>query len=95
MLAFSIKFMIPLLAPILMRINPNGPLRTLWKSAADVIRACFEIDAPKGKALYLNGSEEHGTSREATDTANRKALWDYSIPAASIRQGDTVLANWR
>ncbi|CAM1506791.1 Fc.00g064320.m01.CDS01 [Cosmosporella sp. VM-42] len=93
MLGVSIKI-IPLMAPVLMKFNPNGSLRTLSKSAGDVIRACFEIDAPKGKSLYLNGSEEYQTSREATDAANRKAVWDYSVQAADIKQGDTILRNW-
>lgn len=89
-----IKMVIPLLAPIMVWFNPNGVLRTTWKSAGDVIRACFEIDAPKGKALYLNGSEEYATSKEAADVEKRKELWEYGVKAAAIKPGDTVLKNW-
>lgn len=91
----TVKILIPLLAFIMGWFNPNGPLRTLSKSAGDIVRACFEIEAPKGVLLYLNGTDEYETSKEAQNAENRRTLWDYSLQAADIKEGDTVLKNWR
>lgn len=90
----AVKLVVPLAASIMVRFQPNGNIRPLWKSAGDVIQACFDRDVPKGKALYLNGTDELETSKEAQDVANRRSLWDYSLKAAEIKPGDTVLVNW-
>ncbi|KFA60651.1 hypothetical protein S40285_07348 [Stachybotrys chlorohalonatus IBT 40285] len=92
---FMMKYVIPVVAPVLVWMKPNGELRTTAKSASDIIRACFDIDPPKGKPLYLNGSEEWTAAKETRDQAKMKALWDYGISAAAITEGDTNLANWR
>ncbi|KAH7022868.1 hypothetical protein EDB80DRAFT_769768 [Ilyonectria destructans] len=95
MMHFNIKWMLPIMAYLAVKFNPNGAMRPLWKSAGDVLRLCFEVDAPKGKTLYLNGTDELKTSKEARDATKRKSLWDYGLIAAGIKQGDTVLTNWK
>ncbi|KAH7171081.1 hypothetical protein EDB81DRAFT_189381 [Dactylonectria macrodidyma] len=92
---FQIKRILPLAAYLAVKFSPNGSMRPLWKSAGDAVQLCFYADAPKGKALYRNGSEEHGTSKEARDVTKRKYLWEYGLTAASIKQSDTALKNWQ
>ncbi|PHH86959.1 hypothetical protein CDD83_9489 [Cordyceps sp. RAO-2017] len=91
----TMKVVLPLLAAILVRFYPNGAIRPLWKSASDVVGACFEVETPKGKFLYLNGSEEWETAKDAQDEDKRRALWQYGLEAAGIKAGDTVLADWQ
>jgi hypothetical protein len=91
---FQIKRLLPIVAYVAVKFSPNGAMRPLWKSAGDAVRLCFELDAPKGTLLYMNGSEEAGTSKEARDAEKRKELWSYGLEAASIKQGDSVLKNW-
>ncbi|KAF7550255.1 hypothetical protein G7046_g8073 [Stylonectria norvegica] len=88
------KVFFPLVTPVTTRLNPNGSLRTVYKSAADIVRACFEIEAPLG-AMYLNGSDVHWTSDEVGDDEKREELWKYSVAAAGLKPGDTVLRDWQ
>lgn len=91
----QIKLLLPLFASLMVRSQPNGTIRPLWKSAGDVVEACFDREIPKGKALYLNGTDVLETGKEAQDTANRQQLWEYGLRAAEIKPGDTVLKNWQ
>lgn len=91
---FQIKRLLPVIAYVAVKFNPNGTMRPLWKSAGDAVRLCFELDAPKGKLLYMNGTEEAKTSKEAMDAEKRKELWSYGLEAAGIKEGDTILKNW-
>ncbi|KAI5466358.1 hypothetical protein BGZ63DRAFT_348146 [Mariannaea sp. PMI_226] len=93
-LQFQVKYIVPVAAWLAVKFNPNGALRPMWKSAADVLRLCFEVEAPRGKLLYLNGTEEAGTSKEAQDADKRKEVWRYGLAAAGIKQEDTILKNW-
>jgi hypothetical protein len=91
----GIKIMLPVIAEISIRLNPNGMLRPSRKSAADIIRACFEIEAHKGEALHLNGTAGFQIAKDARDEVKRRELWEYSLGAAKIEQGDTVLVDWK
>ncbi|KAM4059743.1 short chain dehydrogenase [Hirsutella rhossiliensis] len=93
----TMKVTVPLLAAVLVRLSPNAAVRPMWKSAADVVRACFEIKAPPSGAgaLYLNGTEELETARDARDADKRRALWRYGLEAAGIGAEDTALADWQ
>lgn len=84
----------PVLSEISVRFSPNGMLRPSWKSAADVIRACFEIEVRKGEALHLDGTASIQIAKDAKDEATRKELWEYGLGAANIDEGDTLLVNW-
>jgi len=90
-----VKLIIPILCEISVRMSPNGVLRTLRKSAADVVGACFASEARRGELLYLNGTDEAQAAKDACDDRKRKELWDYSVTAAKIEEGDTTLENWR
>lgn len=89
------KGLVPVLSEISVRISPNGMIRPPRKSAADVVRACFEIDAHPGSALHLNGTDGIEIAKDAKDEAKRRELWEYGVQAAKIEEGDTVLANWK
>ncbi|KAF3491694.1 uncharacterized protein GIQ15_01211 [Arthroderma uncinatum] len=60
---------------------PNGPFRTAWKSAGDVLHAAFDTKSlghhPSG--VYLNGSEVSDVSLEARDRRKARQLWRKSV----------------
>ncbi|UKZ79586.1 hypothetical protein TrVFT333_007344 [Trichoderma virens FT-333] len=90
------KLVLPTVANVSVWMSPNGMLRTARKSAADVIRACFELEAHRGEALHLDGSATGlEIAKEAKDEAKRKEVWEYGLKAAHIEEGDTVLVDWK
>ncbi|PTB67052.1 NAD(P)-binding protein [Trichoderma citrinoviride] len=89
------KVVVPIIAAISVRINGNGMFRPAWKSAADVVRACFEIDPHRGELLHLDGTVDLEIAKEARDEAKRKEVWEYGLKAARIEEGDTALADWK
>ncbi|GJN83768.1 short-chain protein [Purpureocillium lilacinum] len=91
----TMGFIVPLAAPLMVRLSPNGLIRPTWKSAADVIRACFEVEPPKGKLLYLNGTDELETAKDARDKGKRQPVWRYGLEVAGIKSGDSALADWQ
>ncbi|KAG8162428.1 hypothetical protein KVR01_008193 [Diaporthe batatas] len=68
---------IPLLAPLLTWYHPNGPIRTITKSSADVIRAAFDAN-PDLRGKYLNGSELEDVVAEAADSKKRAMVPDQA-----------------
>ncbi|KAF9769418.1 hypothetical protein IL306_013177 [Fusarium sp. DS 682] len=96
--SFVMSHLLKILAPVISlqaRFKPNGVFRPLWKSAEDAVQLAFETKAQTGKLLYLNGTDEFETGKEARDDAKRKALWSYGLEAAGIEQGDTFLNRWQ
>ncbi|KAF3076397.1 Short-chain dehydrogenase TIC 32 [Trichoderma lentiforme] len=90
------KLVLPIVTEISVRVKPNGVIRAPWKSAADAIRACFEIEAHRGEVLHLDGtSTDLLVAKEAKDEAKRKEVWEYGLKAAHIEEGDTVLVDWK
>ncbi|KAI1875209.1 hypothetical protein JX265_004267 [Neoarthrinium moseri] len=91
------KLVMPLLNPIASALQPNGMLRTTKKSAGDVIRACFDSetlgDRPNG--VYLDGSQAGDVGAEAKDREKCERLWRASLVWAGVKEGDTVLGDWR
>lgn len=78
-------------------MSPNGMLRTVSKSATDVLGAAFDTmrlgERPKG--VYLNGSEIGDTSAEAKDAAKQRELWEASVRYTALGPGDTILSHWQ
>ncbi|KAL7935318.1 NAD(P)-binding protein [Trichoderma chlorosporum] len=90
------KLVVPVIAEVSVRMKPNGVIRPPWKSAADAISACFELEAHHGEALHLDGSATGlKVAKEVKDEAKRKELWEYGLKAAHIEEGDTALADWK
>ncbi|KAI6091730.1 NAD(P)-binding protein [Hypoxylon rubiginosum] len=93
-----VNVLLRIFAPIATWLNPDGDLRTTWKSAADTIHASFDTDGGLGEhpnGLYLNGSVIAEVGPEAKDETKCRRLWSDSLGYASIKEGDTVLADWR
>jgi hypothetical protein len=97
MTSSMIKYGLVVLAPISEYFQPNGSYRTTSKSAADVLRACFDTETlgEHPQALYLNGTEEKETSAESRDPAKRKMLWTDSVRYVDLKEGETVLSGWK
>lgn len=91
------KVALPIVAPIAQRFQANPPVRTPSKSAGDALRACFDTETlgQRPRALYLDGTAERMTSAEARDEAKRAMLWKDSAEYVQLREGDTVLRDWR
>ncbi|KAH8883195.1 NAD(P)-binding protein [Thozetella sp. PMI_491] len=86
----------PVFGAAMVRVDPNGLLRTTTKSAADVLRAAFNTDeiGTHPRALYLNGNEKKECGAEARDEKKREMLWQDSVRFAQLQEGETVLKNW-
>lgn len=84
---------IPLLAPLLTWYHPNGTIRTITKSSADVIRAAFDAN-PDLRGKYLNGSELEDVVAEAADSKKRAMIWRESLKFTQLTEQDTSLLNW-
>ncbi|KAK0616092.1 hypothetical protein B0T17DRAFT_496732 [Bombardia bombarda] len=92
------QIIFPALAGLRTWLAPNGPLRTTYKSAGDVLAAAFESSPVLGerpKGLYLNGSELGDTSLESKSVEKREMLWKDSVRYAQLGEGETVLVNWQ
>ena len=89
-----INGLIPALAIPMAWFSENPMYRHPAKSARDAVRACFDIDAPQGEFLYMDGSQKAETSEVVKDAAKRKALWEYGRQAAGFEEGDLMLRDW-
>ncbi|KAI0429124.1 hypothetical protein F5Y09DRAFT_268594 [Xylaria sp. FL1042] len=76
---------------------PNGHYRTTAQSAHDVVTAAFDTEklGEKPDGIYMNGSEIADVGPEAKDEKKCERVWRDSIGFAKVKEGDTVLANWR
>ncbi|RYO92134.1 hypothetical protein DL766_001861 [Monosporascus sp. MC13-8B] len=84
---------LPLLAPLLTWLQPNGDVRTIGKSSADVLTAAFETGSEvRGK--YFNGSEPQEVVPEAANIKKRAMVWRDSVKYAQLTEQDTTLVNW-
>ena len=84
---------IPFIAPFLTWLEPNGHVRTISKSSADVLQVAFEA-GPKLRGKYLNGSEVQETVPEAADTEKREMVWRDSAKYSQLTVQDTALVYW-
>ncbi|KAI1458910.1 putative short-chain dehydrogenase [Annulohypoxylon moriforme] len=85
---------VPLLAPLLTWLDPNGGVRTVSKSSNDVVTAAFETSY-RLRGKYLNGSELQEIVPEALDVKKRAMVWRDSVKYTNLTVRDTVLANWK
>lgn len=76
---------------------PNLPIRSPQRSADDLLFATFDEDmlGVHPKAVTLNGRVEKITSAESRDEAKAKRLWKESLVLSGLKQGDTILVNWK
>jgi hypothetical protein len=85
------------LAPPLLYFWPNHFIRTATKTGDDLIRVCFDTEAfgEYPKTLYIDGSELGKVTAEPQDEKKQKDLWQGSLKYAQIKDGDTILADWK
>ncbi|KAK8066626.1 Protochlorophyllide reductase A- chloroplastic [Apiospora hydei] len=85
---------VPILALFLTWLDRNGHVRTIRKSAGDVLAAAFEAgDEVRGK--LLNGSEVADVVPEAADVQKRLMVWRDSVKYAELEEQDTILTQWK
>jgi hypothetical protein len=90
--------MAPFLASLINFFQPNGILRTTKKSAADIVHASFDTEAPfseKPNGLYMNGSALGKVGAEAKDEWKCARLWRDSLEWAGEKESETALAHWK
>ncbi|KAI1762278.1 putative short-chain dehydrogenase [Hypoxylon sp. FL1150] len=83
--------------PLIQYWNPNGPVRPTSRSAGDVLEAAFAVgeggNPPKDK--YVDGRTPLETSEESHDAAKRDVVWKETVRLAGLKDGETILTNWR
>ncbi|TVY78299.1 Short-chain dehydrogenase TIC 32-like chloroplastic protein [Lachnellula suecica] len=90
--------MFRIILPIIALLMPNGPIRTTQTSASHILKAAFDSDQTLGqfpKELYFDGLELVETSDEAKDAQKRVFVWRQSKHYAGLKEGETVLVNWK
>ncbi|MCJ1249378.1 hypothetical protein MMC30_006601 [Trapelia coarctata] len=83
------------LTPCMQFVSPHGTLRTVERSAGDILHACFESEDPVlgkyPKAMYLDGRRLKVSSRESRDVGKQTLLWEGSLELAGLEEGETAL----
>ncbi|KAI1430608.1 putative short-chain dehydrogenase [Xylaria sp. CBS 124048] len=79
------------LGPFLTWYSPNGTIRTISKSSADVWNAAIQTDI-KLRGSYLNGSELQPMVPEAVDPRKRAMVWRDSVKYTKLTEEETALA---
>ncbi|KAH8890468.1 putative short-chain dehydrogenase [Thozetella sp. PMI_491] len=95
---FMFQIIMPLLVPILVWLNPNGSMRTTAMGARDIVSAALDCGPPMGerpKALYMYGTRLENPSDESKDLQKRELLWRETVGYAQLKDGETVLQNWK
>lgn len=88
----------PLIARLAVWLQPNGPIRTTDAGTADILKAVLGSDEPVGespKAMYFYGSRIEEMASETQDEKKRELLWKNTIRYTGLKEGETILANWR
>lgn len=88
------KLVMPLLAPLMAWLRPNGPVRTLELGAADVLAGAFKWSPPP-KGGYFYGSRPEKMTPEVQDVKKRERLWVETVGYAGLKEGETSLQNWK
>lgn len=86
------KIIMPLLAGLMVRFSPNGPLRTPQKSAQDVLTAAFKPGP--NSALYFDGSAPSEMGAEARDPEKQRLLWKETLEYTGLQGSETALVRW-
>lgn len=92
---FLTGYLVWALQGIAVRISPNGLMRPPWKSANDLLLACFDVGylGQQPTAVYLDGSAKAESSIESIDERKQKALWADSVRLVGLKDGETALAS--
>ncbi|KAH7400454.1 hypothetical protein BKA64DRAFT_671880 [Cadophora sp. MPI-SDFR-AT-0126] len=93
-IAFSFIKFLALFAWI---FSSNPMLRTPELNGAYLLTLCFDREkfGEYPKALYVDGGVLYKTVPEANDEALQKRLWKESLGFVGVREGETVLKDWK
>ncbi|KAI0192265.1 hypothetical protein EV127DRAFT_426489 [Xylaria flabelliformis] len=85
------------LMTVVSKLSPGGDYRTTAQSANDVINAAFDTKllGEKPNGIYMDGASVGECGPEARDAKKCERVWKDSLGFAQVKEGDTVLANWR
>ncbi|KAK8008210.1 hypothetical protein PG991_010761 [Apiospora marii] len=86
------QIIMPLFAGWMVRLSPNGPLRTPQKSARDVLAAAFRTGPIS--ALYFDGSAPAEMGAEAQDREKQRLLWKETLEYTGLKGSETALVSW-
>lgn len=85
--------------PLILFFNPDtNVLRTPARSAGDVLEAAFGAVGEGGEPprdLYFDGRVLVETGEESRDAGKRALVWAETAKLAGLKDGETVLENWR
>jgi hypothetical protein len=97
LIRFILGSVLPLFLGIINFLAPSVPFRTTTRSGGDLLYAALDEEeiGKYPKAVNLNGRVVEDTSPETRDETKQKELWEGSLSLAGIKQGDTVLENWK
>lgn len=76
------------------RVNPDGIMRMVEKSTADIQRAASSLDDaqlgghPKG--LYIDGPRIVRPAESSFDKAKQRELWDFSMELVGLDEDDVL-----
>ncbi|KAL1631684.1 hypothetical protein SLS56_004358 [Neofusicoccum ribis] len=77
-------------------VKPDGIMRTVAKSAADVERAALAVNDPKlgkyPKDIYLDGARLVKPAEDSFNKERQRELWDVSFKLAGLKESDTALS---
>ncbi|KAJ7918348.1 putative short-chain dehydrogenase [Mycena leptocephala] len=93
---FLFRLLIHLVAVIAGWWVENSPVRTKEKSAGDVVGAAFDaFGGQRPDGWYFDGSKRAEVSAEAGDMEKQEMLWRDTIGYVQLREGETVLGEWK
>lgn len=85
--------------PLMLFFNPGtNAVRAPARSAGDVLEAAFGAVGEDGgppRDMYFDGRVPAETGEESRDAGKRRFVWAETAKLAGLRDGETVLANWR
>ncbi|KAI1352976.1 putative short-chain dehydrogenase [Xylaria sp. FL0043] len=90
-------FLFKIVYPLILYLNPDGPIRPTSRSAGDVLGAAFGVgeEGRLPKDVYFDGRELLETSEESRDPTKRELVWKETVKLAGLKERDTILANWQ
>ncbi|KAI1094285.1 NAD(P)-binding protein [Rostrohypoxylon terebratum] len=91
----SQRIIFPIIAYVMMWLYPehNSKIRTSARSARDVMRGVMDVSLPK--AAYMDGMALAQTGIEAQDVKKWEMIWRNSVRYTQLKEGETVLEEWK
>lgn len=85
------------LAYVVAPFSANPLLRTARGNGDMLLTVCFdtEINGEFPKAKYINGTRLSKTVPEADREDMRRELWEKSLELAAVKEGETLLSDWK